>query len=91
MIRLGLLAGLLIGCNGDKNGDTDEPAATNSCPEGADIVIDSTFPVSGAADFYVRGTIQFTLSDDDPSASLTLKDSGGADVAGTSVVDGDDV
>lgn len=81
---LGLFA-MLFAC-GDKTEDT--AVATNTCPDGADITISSTYPTSGAADFYVLDTIQFNLSAADPSASLALLDSAGASVAGTSSVDG---
>jgi hypothetical protein len=85
MIRLGILAALLVACKGDKNGDT--AAVVDDCG----VTIDSTHPAAGSADFYIQDVLEFELSDDDPTASLSLKDAGGADVAGTSVVAGDDV
>jgi hypothetical protein len=85
MIRLGILAGLLVACNGDKNGDT--AAVATDCG----VTIDSTHPASGAADFYIQDNLEFELSDDDPTATITLKDDAGSDVAGTSAVDGSDV
>jgi len=85
MIRLGILAALLVACKGDKNGDT--APGTNDC----DVTIDSTHPTAGSANFYIQDVLEFELSDDDPTATLVLKDSGGGEVAGTSTVDGDEV
>jgi hypothetical protein len=82
---LGLFT-LLFAC-GDKTEDT-AVEVSNSCPNGAEITISSTYPTSGAADFYVLDTIQFNLSAEDPAASLALFDASGASVSGTSSVDG---
>ena len=86
MIRFGIFAGLLVACSGDKNGETGE-VNSNLC----DFTVDSTYPVAGSVNFYIQDTLQFELSDEDATASIALKDASGADVAGTSSVDGDDV
>ena len=80
------LAGVFA-CSGDKTGDTATDTVTNTCPDGADITISSTYPASGAADFYIMGAIEFSLSAADPSASLALTGPDGA-VAGSSAVNG---
>ena len=86
MAPFGLIAAALLACSGDKNGDSGDINA-GLC----DIIIDSTYPASGAGDFYIRDVIEFELSDDDATATAVLKDASGADVAGTSAVDGDTV
>lgn len=87
MIRLGLIAGLMFACNGDKNTDSGDTTGSQLC----EITVDSTYPVSGSNNFYIQDSLVFELSDDDATASLMLKDADGTDVAGTSSVDGDTI
>jgi hypothetical protein len=83
---LGLI-GLMFACSGDKTGETGDVAATNTCPDGAEITISNTYPTSDASNFYISDSIEFTLSAEDPSAALILTGPDG-DVAGTSAVNG---
>ena len=82
---LGLI-GMMFACSGDKTGETGDVAA-NTCPDGADITISNTYPTSDAANFYILDTVEFTLSAEDPSATLTLAGPNG-DVTGSSAVNG---
>ena len=79
-----LLAGSFLAC-GEKEETTEEEAAT------CETTISGTSPASGEADFYVRDSIVFELSEEDATASITLADASGADVAGTSSLDGSTV
>jgi len=89
-----ITAGLvLVACNGDKNGsDTGGVDGTDSgSGESCDVSVDSTFPSDGAPDHYYQAAVEFELSDDDDSASLTLTDAAGAEVPGTTSVVGDTI
>ena len=86
MAPFGLIAAALLACSGDKNGDSGDVNA-GLC----DVTVDSTYPVAGSANFYIQDSLEFELSDDDSTATAVLKDSGGAEVAGTSSVDGDTI
>ena len=44
---LGLI-GMMFACSGDKTGETGDVAATNTCPDGAEITISNTYPTSDA-------------------------------------------
>ena len=83
---LGLI-GMMFACSGDKTGETGDVAATNTCPDGAEITISNTYPTSDAANFYILDSVEFTLSAEDPAASLSLTGPEG-DVAGSSAVNG---
>ena len=83
---LGLI-GMMFACSGDKTGETGDVAAANTCPDGAEITISNTYPTSDAANFYILDSVEFTLSAEDPSASLSLTGPNG-DVAGSSAVNG---
>ena len=64
---------LLVAACGDKT-----PVDTSACT----VAVDETFPAEGATDAYIGGRIEFRLSDDDASATVTLADASGADVPG---------
>ena len=81
------LIGMMFACSGDKTGETGDVAVANTCPDGAEITISNTYPTSDAANFYILDSIEFTLSAEDPSASLSLTGPDG-DVAGSSAVNG---
>jgi hypothetical protein len=70
-----LLPFLLTACPADKADDT---AGTDTDPEGCDVEIDETIPTSGAIDADYRASVEFHLSDPDPTATAT------SSVAGTS-------
>jgi hypothetical protein len=59
-----LLLGLSLSpaCENDIDEDRREPTCNTT--------IDSTFPANGATDFYYRDTIEFYLSDADPTATV---------------------
>jgi hypothetical protein len=80
------LIGMMFACSGDKT-DTGADMVANSCPDGAEITISNTYPTSDASNFYVLDSVEFTLSAEDPAATLSLAGPDG-DVAGSSSVDG---
>jgi len=58
----------LAACGTDKDGSaTDDSSTQPSC----EVEIDSTVPASGAVDAYYRAPIEFSLSDADPTATIT--------------------
>ena len=80
--HLTLLAALtLFGCK-DK---VDSGVTANSCT----IETDAEYPVDGQPDAYYRANIEFSLSDEDSSGSISLTDSTGAAVSGTSSLNDD--
>lgn len=89
----GLALATVIGCNGSKDdtgGDGmtgDGGTGTGSC----EVEVDGTFPADGEAGAYYRTTIEFELSDPDPTGtpSVTVTDAGGAEVAGTTALNDD--
>jgi hypothetical protein len=80
-----LLAPLaLLGCNGDK----DDSGSANDGADGADggactVELSAGYPADGSSDAYYRSDIEFNLSEEDSSASLSLEGPDGA-VSGTS-------
>ena len=83
--HLALLTALtLIGC-----GDKEESAQIDSCT----IETDAEYPVDGQPDVYYRANVEFSLSETDTSGSISVADSSGAAVSGTSSLndDGDSV
>ena len=81
------LIGMMFACSGDKTGETGDVAAANTCPDGAEITISNTYPTSDASNFYILDNVEFTLSAEDPAASLSLTGPDG-EVAGSSAVNG---
>jgi hypothetical protein len=80
--HLALITALaLIGCK-----DKGDSAATQS---GCTIEVDAEYPVDGQADVYYRADIEFSLSEADSSASISVTDSSGAAVSGTSSLNDD--
>ncbi len=73
-----ILAIALIGCSGTSSGK-DTGAGDDACK----VTIKSTTPTTGAQDAYYRGTIEFELTDADPSATITT------DIAGVQSVRGE--
>lgn len=69
----------LVGCSGDKDSADTDDGNGNSCT----ITAAAEYPVDGQVDAYYRSPIEFALSEADSSASITLADGSGADVAGT--------
>jgi hypothetical protein len=63
-----LLPFALFACDGGKDAANDD---TSDSQPSCEIEIDSTVPASGAVDAYYRAPIEFTLSDADPTATIT--------------------
>jgi hypothetical protein len=57
--------------------DTDDTNSSGDC----DITLDNTTPSSGASSWFYRDQITLTFSDSNPTFSLSVTDSSGADVA----------
>lgn len=85
----------VIGCS-DKGDDTGTggtgdggvgDGGTGAC----EVEVDSNFPADGTTDAYYRTTIEFELSDPDPTGTptITVADASGAAVAGTSTLNED--
>ncbi len=64
----------LVACGGGDKADTATDTATS---DACGVTIDRTTPASGATNAYYRGTIEFELSDADPTATVVT------DIAGT--------
>ena len=86
----GLLTSLaMFACSGDKATDTSSVDDTAVVDEGCGVEIDETYPALNAADVYYLSNLSVELSDPDETASLTLTDGSGAEVAGEVTVDDD--
>ncbi len=86
----GLLTSLaMFACSGDKATDTASVDDTATAQEGCGVEIDETYPALNAADVYYLSNLTVELSDPDETASLTLTDGSGAEVAGEVTVDDD--
>lgn len=86
----GLLTSLaMFACSGDKATDTSSVDDTAVVDEGCGVEIDETYPALNAADVYYLSNLTVELSDPDETASLTLTDASGAEVAGEVSVDDD--
>ena len=86
----GLLTSLaMFACSGDKATDTSSVEDTAVADEGCGVEIDETYPALNAADVYYLSNLTVELSDPDETASLTLTDASGAEVAGEVSVDDD--
>lgn len=88
----GLALASVLGCNGDSkddtgDGGTGDGGTTGSC----EVEVDSTFPADGETSAYYRTTIEFELSDPDPTGtpSVTVADAAGTAVAGSSALNED--
>jgi hypothetical protein len=57
-------------------GASTDSGAANTGNQDCDTTVDATWPENGAADFYFRDAIEFTLSDPDPSAEVIFSRSG---------------
>lgn len=83
---LAALAALaLFSCTGEK----DTAASDTNDPSSCEITATSDYPTDGQADFFYKAALEFELSEADGSAVVTLADSSGADVAGTSELNED--
>lgn len=78
-----------VACNGDTKTDTGSDTATgtsdtNTCePE-----VDSAFPEDGDTDAFYRTDVRFTLTGEDPNATISVADAAGTVVNGTTTVAG---
>lgn len=80
----------LAACGGDKD-TTDDPVVTTGDDDDdtqcTNVILDQ-FPADGDADVYYRTDVRFTLTAEDPGASITITETGGAEVAGSTSVMG---
>ena len=79
-----LIALASFGCTNGKDsgvGDTDI--------SGCDITAAAEYPIDGQADAYYRANVEFELSDPDDTASITVTDATGAEVAGAVTLEDD--
>lgn len=81
MNRFGWIVGALalVACNKDKEGESGETGEEVSC----EVQITETDPAGGSSDFYYRGTIQVAFTADGSDGTVTLTDSAGAEVSGS--------
>ena len=86
MIVLGALN--LAACSSDDGGkDTSDTAGTASGDACANSVV-TTYPTAGDAAAFYRTNIEVSMAAADATATLTLADADGNDIAGTSATDG---
>ncbi len=73
MTRFALIASFLsLACAGSAS-DTGSSA---NFPRDCDTTVDATWPENGSTDFYFRDSIEFTLSEPDPTAEIIFSRSG---------------
>lgn len=65
---------------GDDDDDDDDAGCGNS--------VAAFFPADGDVDVYYKSDIRFTLAAEDAGASVTVADAGGAEVSGSTMVEG---
>jgi hypothetical protein len=76
----------LVACGGDKDGedtgagDTDVVQCANS--------IASQIPAAESTDVYYKSDIRVTLAAEDPDATIVVTDASGAEISGSTTVDG---
>jgi hypothetical protein len=86
-------ATLFAACGGDKTttgDDDDDTTATGDDDDdtACNVQVVSQFPADGATDAYFKTDVRFQLSEEDASATITVKDAGGAEVSGDSMAMG---
>jgi hypothetical protein len=74
--------------DGDTDSDTDSDADTDTGTLPCDNPVNQTFPLNGAVDIYTGTHVWFVLTDEDPTATVSVVDSLGTPVPGASTVDG---
>ena len=84
----GILASLtIVGCSSGGK-DSGGSGATDGGDAACDVTF-TTFPESGVTDFYYQSSVEALLSEADETATITLADASGAEVAGTITVEDD--
>ena len=87
---IGILTFAMLACTGDKTTDTSTVTDTaGTTEEGCTIEVSAEYPEVNAVNMYYMGNLVVELSDDDETATLSLVDSAGAEVAGETTMDGD--
>jgi hypothetical protein len=88
---LGILAmATLVACSGGKSDTTDTGGTTAGDDDDDDcnVTVVDTFPAADEADVYYKTNVRVTLSTEDTGATIMVMDAGGAEVAGTTTVEG---
>lgn len=96
MTRFALVLGALalIGCSGSKDEGSGDTAGTTTggtaggAGGGCANSILSELPANGAADAYYRTSVYVTLATAEADATITMTDSAGGEVAGSSTAEG---
>ena len=84
----GILAALtVVGCSTDGK-DSGSAGGGEGGEESCDVTF-TTFPEDGVNDFYFQSSVEALLSEADATATITLSDASGAEVAGTISVEDD--
>ena len=80
----GALAALsLVGCStGKDSGGSGSTGATTGSGGGCTVTISETIPGADATDFFYQSNIEVVLSEADSTATVTVSDDSGAEVAG---------
>jgi hypothetical protein len=88
-----LAAAMLVGCTGGDDGKGSDSGGTDTVTGDDDddscaTTVVGTFPVSGDTDVFFKSDVRFTLSGNDPTATVEVTDGAGGVVAGnTEVID----
>ena len=76
----------LFGCNGDKDSGSTGGTSDGDDGGGCTVEISPGYPSDGATDAYYRSNVEFSLSEEDASATVTLEGPDGAVDGSSSVV-----
>jgi hypothetical protein len=80
----GALAALsLVGCSTGKDTGGNGTTGGTTGPAGCEVTISETVPAADTTDFYYQSNIEVMLSEADSTATVTLSDDAGNDIAGT--------
>ncbi len=86
---LGVFAAIsFVGCGSDKSAGETGAGGEDGGPTGCQVEYE-TVPASDANDWYYLSPVEALLSEGDASATITLADGSGADVAGTVTLEDD--
>lgn len=77
---------MMVACSGGGK-DTTGPDDTGT-PPACSNSISAQFPDNGNTDVYYKTDVRFTLAEEDATATIVMTDSAGAEVSGTTTVEG---